>query len=57
MDILRLALAVIFAYLAFKDGIVDGCIIYAILFALLSIEYIYELLDKVNKKLRRSKVK
>ena len=56
MDILKLVLAVIFAYLAFKDGIIDGCIIYAILFALLSIEYIYELLDKVNK-LRRSKVR
>jgi len=56
LDILKLVLAVIFAYLAFKDGIIDGCIIYAILFALLSIEYIYELLDKVNK-LRRSKVR
>ncbi len=43
---LKAALASLFAYLTIKDGVADGNAVYAILFALLTIEYIIELAEK-----------
>ena len=47
---LRVVLAALFAYLTFKNGLSDGNSIYAILFALLTLEYVAELIFDVFKK-------
>jgi len=41
---LKITLASLFAYLTFRDGVLDGNTLYAILFALLAFEYVVELL-------------
>ncbi len=47
---LKIVLAALFAYLTFRDGLSDGNTIYALLFALLTLEYVAELiLDKRKK--------
>ncbi len=50
-SIVRLVLAIFFSYLAVYEGLVVGDRVYGLLFALISIEYLGELvvLDKEDK--------
>ncbi len=46
---LRISIATIFAYLTLKDGVLGGNTLYAILFALLTMEYVAELILERRK--------
>ncbi len=44
--LVKVALALLFAYLALHDGFGDGNAVYAALFVLLSLEYLVDLIEE-----------